>query len=305
MTQALNKGGGATVAGARVTLTHANHSSSHEGAYAGESCGYVVEIPGEPRLYFAGDTNVFGDMALIGRIYAPDVAIIPIGDHFTMGPREAAVAAELIGAPRVVPSHYGTFPLLTGTPDALRDLLPGGIELLEPDAGGDGAVVTTRERWFGATGRRVPEMALEGTLDTSGALELDGIDDAPALRDAHARGIPVVVRAATADEVARRSHGPRCRACSLPTRRSSAWISRISPMASRRDRHVLDLRLRSRGRPVGGRDAVEVPRGRLGRAVGGTARGRDRDAVVRESAVRPGRARAPRAGCRPTRSWSS
>jgi L-ascorbate metabolism protein UlaG (beta-lactamase superfamily) len=59
------------------------------------------------------------------------VAVLPIGDHFTMGPREAAVAAELVGAQRVVPSHYGTFPLLTGTPDALRSLLPGGIELLE------------------------------------------------------------------------------------------------------------------------------------------------------------------------------
>ena len=95
MTQAINKGGGASVAGARVTLTHANHSSSYEGTYAGESCGFVIEIPDEPVLYFAGDTNVFGDMALIGRIYSPDVAIIPIGDHFTMGPREAAVAAEL------------------------------------------------------------------------------------------------------------------------------------------------------------------------------------------------------------------
>ena len=74
-------------------------------------------------------------MALIGRIYAPAVAILPIGDHFTMGPREAAVAAELIGAQTVVPSHYGTFPLLTGTPDALRDLLPAGIELVAPAPG--------------------------------------------------------------------------------------------------------------------------------------------------------------------------
>ncbi len=70
-------------------------------------------------------------MALIRRIYAPDVAVLPVGDHFTMGPREAALAAELVGAPRVVPSHYGTFSLLTGTPEALRPLLPPGIELLE------------------------------------------------------------------------------------------------------------------------------------------------------------------------------
>jgi len=135
MTQSINKGGGVDVLGSRVTLTHANHSSSYGDAYAGESCGFVIETPGAPTLYVAGDTNVFGDMALIGRIYAPDVAILPIGDHFTMGPREAAVAVELVGARRVLPSHYGTFPLLTGTPAALRGLLPPGIELIVPDPG--------------------------------------------------------------------------------------------------------------------------------------------------------------------------
>ena len=135
MEQALNKGGGVDLLGMRVTLTHANHSSSYKGSYTGESCGFVVELPGEPTLYFAGDTNVFGDMALIRRIYAPHVAVLPIGDHFTMGPREAAVAAELVGAPRVVASHYGTFPMLTGTPDALRPLLPAGIDLLDPAPG--------------------------------------------------------------------------------------------------------------------------------------------------------------------------
>ena len=135
MGQALNKGGGTDVLGSRVTLTHANHSSSNNGAYAGESCGFVVESPGEPTLYFAGDTNAFGDMALIGRIYKPDVAVLPIGDHFTMGPREAAVAAELVGAPRVIASHYATFSLLTGTPEALAGLLPAGIELIVPAPG--------------------------------------------------------------------------------------------------------------------------------------------------------------------------
>jgi L-ascorbate metabolism protein UlaG (beta-lactamase superfamily) len=130
MTQAVNKGGGVDLLGSRVTLTHANHSSSYEGTYTGESCGFVIEAPDLPTIYFAGDTNVFGDMALIRRIYAPEVAVLPIGDHFTMGPREAAVAAELVGAKRVIPSHYGTFPLLTGTPEAMRDLLPPGVELL-------------------------------------------------------------------------------------------------------------------------------------------------------------------------------
>jgi L-ascorbate metabolism protein UlaG (beta-lactamase superfamily) len=135
MTQALNKGGGVDLLGSRVTLTHGNHSSSYNDRYTGESCGFVVETPGAATLYFAGDTNVFGDMALIGRIYAPDVAVLPIGDHFTMGPREAAVAAELIGASRAVPCHYATFPLLTGTPDALRALLPSGVELVAPAPG--------------------------------------------------------------------------------------------------------------------------------------------------------------------------
>ena len=131
-----NKGGSVDVAGVRVTLTDANHSSSSaDGAYLGEPCGLVVRIPDGPTLYFAGDTNVFGDMSLIRRLYAPDVAILPIGDHFTMGPEEAAVAAELIGAKRVVPSHHGTFPLLTGTPATLRPLLPAGIELLAAEPG--------------------------------------------------------------------------------------------------------------------------------------------------------------------------
>ena len=135
MSQAINKGGGIDLLDMRVTLTHANHSSSYNGAYSGESCGYVIELTGGPTLYVAGDTNVFSDMQLIGRIYSPDVAILPIGDHFTMGPREAAVAAELVGAGRVVASHYATFPLLTGTPEALRELLPAGVELLAPAPG--------------------------------------------------------------------------------------------------------------------------------------------------------------------------
>ncbi len=137
--QVLNKGGTGRFGDVRVTLTDANHSSSTEAdgvrVYLGESCGVVLRLDDGPTLYFAGDTNVFGDMALVKRLYAPDVAVVPIGDHYTMGPDEAAVAAELIGAPRVVPSHYGTFPLLTGTPDALRPLLPAGMDLLVAAAG--------------------------------------------------------------------------------------------------------------------------------------------------------------------------
>jgi L-ascorbate metabolism protein UlaG (beta-lactamase superfamily) len=132
----INKGGTVSVDGVKVTLTHANHSSSApDGTYTGESCGMVLEVEDGFRIYFAGDTNVFGDMSLIGRIYAPDVAVLPIGDHFTMGPREAAVALELLGVVRCVPSHYGTFGLLTGTPDELRELAPPGVEVLAPEPG--------------------------------------------------------------------------------------------------------------------------------------------------------------------------
>ena len=135
-----NKGGTVQLGGVSVTLTHAQHSSStNDGTYAGEPCGFVVDIEGGPTVYFAGDTNVFGDMALIARIYEPDVAVLPIGDHYTMGPREAAVALELLGVERCVPCHYGTFPVLTGTPERLRELVRDlnlDVEILAPEPGG-------------------------------------------------------------------------------------------------------------------------------------------------------------------------
>ena len=136
MANSINKGGSLTIGDVRMTLTSANHSSSaHDGTYLGEPCGIVFRIDGGPVVYFAGDTNVFGDMALIARLYSPDVAVLPIGDHFTMGPEEAAVALELLGVARCIPCHYGTFPLLTGTPEALRDLAPAGVEVLSPAPG--------------------------------------------------------------------------------------------------------------------------------------------------------------------------
>ena len=136
MAHAPNKGGTVHVEGVGVTLTHGNHSSSaDDGTYLGESCGLVLTLEDGATIYFAGDTNVFGDMALIARIYEPDVVVLPIGDHFTMGPREAAVALELLGAKRCIPSHYGTFPLLTGTPEKLRELAPD-VEIIAPEPGG-------------------------------------------------------------------------------------------------------------------------------------------------------------------------
>ncbi len=130
-----NKGGTVDVDGVKFTLTNAFHSgSAPDGSYAGEPSGIVVTTEDGGRLYFAGDTCVFGDMQLIGRIYEPDIAILPIGDHYTMGPREAAVALELLGTKRCVPCHWGTFEVLTGTPDELAKLAPSGvtIERIEP-----------------------------------------------------------------------------------------------------------------------------------------------------------------------------
>jgi L-ascorbate metabolism protein UlaG (beta-lactamase superfamily) len=131
-----NKGGTVDLDGIKVTLTHAQHSSSwNDLSYTGEPCGLVFDFGEGPKIYFAGDTNVFCDMALIARIYQPDVAVLPIGGHYTMDPREAAVALELLGVKRCVPCHYGTFPILAGTPEQLRELAPG-VEILEPEPGG-------------------------------------------------------------------------------------------------------------------------------------------------------------------------
>jgi L-ascorbate metabolism protein UlaG (beta-lactamase superfamily) len=131
-----NKGGSIELDGIRFTLVNAFHSSSGgDGAYAGEACGLVVRLEEGKTVYFAGDTCVFGDMALIARLYRPDIAVLPIGDFYTMGPSEAAVALELLGNPRCVPCHFGTFPLLTGTPaDLVREAPGARIEQLEPGA---------------------------------------------------------------------------------------------------------------------------------------------------------------------------
>ena len=130
-----NKGGTVEIDGIRFTLTHAQHSSSNnDGEYMGEPCGIVVRAEGK-SVYFAGDTNAFGDMqTVIQRLYKPDLAVLPIGDHYTMGPEEAALAVELLGVKRVVPAHWGTFPALTGTPDALAGLVGKDVtvERIEP-----------------------------------------------------------------------------------------------------------------------------------------------------------------------------
>jgi L-ascorbate metabolism protein UlaG (beta-lactamase superfamily) len=129
-------GGTQEVAGVRVTMTNAVHTGSFtdEGTivYLGGASGFVLRQAGMPTIYFAGDTALFGDMKIIAELYQPEIAFLPIGDHYTMGPDTAAIAAKWLGVKQVVPMHWGTFPLLTGTPSALREHLTGtGIEVLE------------------------------------------------------------------------------------------------------------------------------------------------------------------------------
>jgi L-ascorbate metabolism protein UlaG (beta-lactamase superfamily) len=121
----MNKGGSQKISGVDFRMVNAVHSSGTSGAgreanFPADPCGYVITFEDGFRIYHAGDTNVFADMALIGELYDPDVALLPIGDFYTMGPREAAKACQLLGVPRVIPIHWGTFPILSGTPADLR-----------------------------------------------------------------------------------------------------------------------------------------------------------------------------------------
>ncbi len=134
-TSPMNKGGSQVVAGLRVTMTDARHSSGYfdngQMVYMGEAAGYVVAFEDGMAIYYSGDTCLFGDMRLIGEMYTPAIAFLPIGDRFTMDPAAAARACEMLGVRQVVPMHWGTFPLLTGTPADLRKLVPKGVEVLE------------------------------------------------------------------------------------------------------------------------------------------------------------------------------
>lgn len=132
-----NKGGTVEREGIKVTMTHAVHScgiSDGENIiYGGEAAGYVVTFENGFRLYHAGDTCVFSDMKLIGELYKPDIACLPIGDYYTMDPLQGACAIRLLGCKVVVPMHYGTFPILTGTPQRLRELTSdiSGLQLID------------------------------------------------------------------------------------------------------------------------------------------------------------------------------
>jgi L-ascorbate metabolism protein UlaG (beta-lactamase superfamily) len=125
----MNKGGSQKVGDATVTMTHAVHScgitDGGQILYGGEAAGYVLRLPGARALYFAGDTNVFSDMALIEQLYHPELAFLPIGDLYTMSPHEAALACRLLKPKQVIPMHFATFPPLTGTPEELRERIEG------------------------------------------------------------------------------------------------------------------------------------------------------------------------------------
>ncbi len=131
----MNKGGTVEVAGVKATMVHADHSCGITDGdaivYGGEAAGFVVTLENGYRFYFAGDTNLFGDMRLLGEVYKPDLALLPIGGLYTMGPLEASHAVRLLGVKKVIPMHFGTFPALAGKPEELRELCGAKVEVLD------------------------------------------------------------------------------------------------------------------------------------------------------------------------------
>ena len=134
-----NKGGTVEVDGIKFTMVHAEHScgitDGDRIVYGGEAVGYVIEFENGFTVYFAGDTDVFGDMKLIGELHDLDAAILPIGDWYVMSPKRAAKAVELLGVKTVLPMHFGTFPILTGRPGDLRELVGPGVNVVETHPG--------------------------------------------------------------------------------------------------------------------------------------------------------------------------
>src|SRR5205823_1968824 len=130
-----NKGGMHEFDGIKVTLVHAEHSCGIQDGdqivYGGQACGFVIEFENGFTIYFAGDTDVFGDMAIIAELSRLDAAFLPIGGFYTMGPDRAAKAVSLLGVKNVVPMHFGTFPAHSGNPSALQELLRTGVKVLE------------------------------------------------------------------------------------------------------------------------------------------------------------------------------
>jgi L-ascorbate metabolism protein UlaG (beta-lactamase superfamily) len=135
----MNKGGTVEAAGTRFTMVHADHSG---GATLGTGTdqvtrdfgawGWVIQFEEGPIVYHSGDTDVFGDMRLIAERFHPEIAVLPIGGHYTMGPRDAGLAADMLGVSTVIPVHYATFPVLAGTPAQLSESTGAEVVALEP-----------------------------------------------------------------------------------------------------------------------------------------------------------------------------
>ncbi len=132
-----NKGGTVKFDEFSATLVSANHSSSYQGDYAGDPAGLIVDFNDDICIYHMGDTNIFADLELYRELYKPDVVFVPIGDHYTMGPKEAAWATEMVQPEIAVPIHYGTFPPLTGDPQVFKDEVEKRCDtkVLIPEAG--------------------------------------------------------------------------------------------------------------------------------------------------------------------------
>lgn len=130
----MNLGGTVQLSDVAVTMVEARHSSGAQDEtgthYVGVAAGYVLAVADGPVLYHAGDTSVFGDMRLIRELYQPSVAMLPIGGHFTMGPKQAALAVRFLEPAMVLPLHFGTFPPLKGTPEQLAALVDPGVQVV-------------------------------------------------------------------------------------------------------------------------------------------------------------------------------
>ena len=141
----MNKGGTVETGDVRLTMVHADHTGGATITGGGAQqmtrelgCwGWVLEFDDGPTAYHSGDTDLFGDMALIRERWSPSIAVLPVGGHYTMGPRDAARALELVGATTVVPVHFGTFPALAGTPDELRRHTSADVVSLAPGETGE------------------------------------------------------------------------------------------------------------------------------------------------------------------------
>ncbi|MFH0988753.1 MAG: metal-dependent hydrolase [bacterium] len=130
--EGVNKGGMASFDGIKITMVDAKHSSGldvdGDVIAGGESAGYIIEFENGFTVYHAGDTAVFSDMKLLAELYKPSLVLLPLGGYFTMGPREAALACKLLKPKLIIGMHYGTFPILSGTPAELKKFLPAAMK---------------------------------------------------------------------------------------------------------------------------------------------------------------------------------